>query len=429
MKKLFSLVVVGLALVATPAVAQTKECRLVPSEQRYAVQHIPDLPAGSSVPASMVAEFFAAEALRQRSDPYGDCNADANAIRAELFRTNNWNADTALDRTATFQFPVPTGFAVAPAPVARATPTTFASAFGDSSPAPTVEAPTPVVAAPLAVQPLPARIDGSDILRALNTLRNSDREIRSELAQISQTQLTPEQLTLLSQLNAIPDLEAKLRNLPVSGEVQTSTLPVAQQAAVQQVIAAQSLAEEYLDRETLDGMTIAYLPIILLLVAAGVVRDRKLNARIALKANDEDLDAIGALVQSVKGALEAKIAALDVTGAIDDLKARMTATEEVTKNISEQLDVYIIEFEADWETKLAAATIGTTVGLEILFDGTATYAAEVEKISDDAVLVKTGVKGVPNAVNVSNLLTTVKRACKKDNFRLTNRIGGLAAVA
>lgn len=269
MKKILTFLMFGFAFVATPALS----CEFTGQNQVPVGTLLGDASAtGTSVAVGqLVGAFWGQVKIRAAFENAG-CTQEQFVAKTVFLNGGNSNALLARSTNFIYPTPLPKAASTPPEPTVSAAPQFTAQAVVQSVPAATAPAAvTSVVAAPLAVEPLPVRVDMSDVWGAINALKASDASIRSGLNQVSPDQLTSQQLTLLNQLNAIPDLEARLRNLPASGEVKTSTLPVAQQVAVQQVIAAQSLAEEYVGRDVIDfSALLGGLGVILLSILGGL---------------------------------------------------------------------------------------------------------------------------------------------------------------
>lgn len=415
MKKTFSILAAGAAFIATPALA----CEFEGQRNFPVAPLFGDASAtGNPVSVEKIAdEFVSRPEIRVKFEAAGCTAAE---MKGKIIALNGGNPAELRARSSNFIFPTLKFLAPAvaqPAPAASAAPQFTAQAVVQPLPATTASAvPSSVPAAAPAAAPVTPVVAP----RTMEEVRAPIRAARVEVAKIEQkpvAERSPEEVSFLKDgPGQIAVLQTALRNLPATG-------PVPAALTQDQVNAINSVATLKTDLDSLKSdmgwvkIALAALAFIMLVLAArSYFRNRDIDASMKLLENDESLTLVSKKVEAFRAE-------------VGVLTKRVTENEEATKNISEQLDVHVIELEAGWETKLAAATIGATVGLEILFDGTATFAAEVEKDSDSTVLVKTGIKGVPNAVNVSNLLTTVRKACKKDNFRLTNRIGGLAAVA
>ena len=364
MKKFLAFIAAIIALVAMPALA----CEFEGQRNFPVAPLFGDASAtGNPVSVEKIADQFVSRPeIRAKFEAAGCTAAE---MKGKIIALNGGNSAELMARSANFIFPTLKLLAPAaakPAPAASAAPqftaqavvqplpVTTASAAPLPAPAaaPTAAPATPVVAAPLAVRPLPARVDMSDVWGAINALKTADEAIRNG-------QATPQQLTLLNLLGAIPDLEAKLRNLPASGEVDTPALSAPQQAAVQQVIAAKSLAETYLGRETLDFMTVVnsiFTLLLVILAAFGIRawwnRDKDI-ATAAQSAVDDALSEVR-LDDTFKLTVLADISGLqaDVTG----LKSRF---KHDVKKATETLE----------PAEMKALADGTEFEYHLLVDG------------------------------------------------------------
>lgn len=295
MKKIFSILAAGAALVATPALA----CEFTGQNQVPVGALLGDASATGAPVAvgQLVGAFWGQPRIRAAFESAG-CSQEQ--FVAQAITLNGGNPNALLARSANFIYPTPAAPALAqPAPAAiaapvaqaAATPAPVATASAAPPPvraaAPTAAPATPVVAAPLAVRPLPARIDMSDVWGAINALKADDEKLRAAIANKSPEQVTAQDRTVIKQLNAIPNWEEALKKLGASGEIETASLPAPQQAAVQQVIAAKSLAESYLGRETLDFMTVVnsiFTLLLVILAAFGIRAWRNRDKDIATAA-------------------------------------------------------------------------------------------------------------------------------------------------
>lgn len=108
------------------------------------------------------------------------------------------------------------------------------------------------------------------------------------------------------------------------------------------------------------------------------------------------------------------------------LKARMEVSEEKIENVLEQGGYKVITLEAGWYQKVTNLTEGEETGLQILLDGEAEFTTLVSRGDADNCYIKAGIKGQQplNVVKIGNLEKIVRSACKPDNFRLSNKIGG-----
>lgn len=414
MKNFFSILAAGAALVATPALA----CEFTGENSIKVGELLGDASATPVSVGQLVNVVWSRSDIRSVFERAG-CNQKQFADKATAL--NGGKPNELLARSAGFNYPTlklaaaqsaPAQVAAQPNPAASAAPVAAPSATPSpaASAAPTPEAaapaaapkPAPVVAAPLAVRPLPARVNISEIWVVLNALKNSDAEIRNEIAQKSPDQLTPEQLTLLNQLNAIPDLEARLRNLPVNGEVETSTLPAPQQAAVQQVIAAQSLAEEYLGRETLDGMTVAYAPFMLFFLIISIFGIRAYRNRKA-----EIASAVGTALQ-VDGLSHTMLA------------ARLDAVEDSVKNIGEQtgatdkVDLGQTQLQA-----LSALPAGDELDTDVFVNNVPEGVLRWKRTANDhLVIVTKGIVDYTDGTPIARPEAFVRKAYKDGRLRL-----------
>ena len=344
MKKFLAFIAAIIALVAMPALA----CEFEGQRNFPVAPLFGDASAtGNPVSVEKIADQFVSRPeIRAKFEAAGCTAAE---MKGKIIALNGGNSAELMARSANFIFPTLKLLAPAsakPAPAASAAPqftaqavvqplpVTTASAAPLPAPAaaPTAAPATPVVAAPLAVKPLPARVDMTDVWGAINALKADDEKLRAAIANKSPEQVTAQDLSVLQQLNAIPNWEATLRKLGTSGEVNTVNLPAPQQAAVQQVIAAKSLAESYLGRDTLDGMTVVnsiFTLLLVILAAFGIRAWRNRDEDIATAAQSAVDDALAdvRLDDTFKMTALADIAALqtDVKG----LKARHK--HEVTK--------------------------------------------------------------------------------------------------
>ena len=417
MKKRIPILVSGIALMfATPGLA----CELTGQNQMPVGQLLGDASAtGTPVSVETLANAFVA-----RSDikaAFAKAGCDTAVVKGKIVVLMGGNPAQLVARSAPFIYPTPNLAAARPvqapvaaqpnpvastAPVAApsATPSPAASAAPIPEATASAAAPklAPVVAAPLAVKPLPARVNVSEIWVAINALKTSDAEIRTKIEQTPPDQLTPEQLTLLNQLAAIPDLEARLRNLPVNGEVETSTLPAPQQAAVQQVIAAQSLAEEYLGRETLDGMTVAYAPFMLFFLIVSIFGIRAYRNR-----KTEIASAVGTALQ-VDGLSHTMLA------------ARLDAVEDSVKNIGEQtgatdkVDLGQTQLQA-----LSALPAGDELDTDVFVNNVPEGVVRWKRTANDhLVIVTKGIVDYTDGTPIARPEAFVRKAYKDGRLRL-----------
>ena len=339
MKKILSILAAGAAFVATPALA----CEFTGQNQVSVGALLGDASAtGTPVPVGQLVNAFWAQPKIRAAFENAGCSQEQFVIKTVALNGGNPNA--LIARSANFNYPTPK--LAAPAAAAPATPTAAATApatptasaapaaQASAAPAPVATAPaapppvpaaaptaTPVVAAPLAVRPLPARVDMSDVWGAINALKADDEKLRAAIAEKSPEQVTAQDRTVIKQLNAIPNWEEALKKLGATGEVETAKLPAEQQAVVQQVIAAKSLAESYLGRDTLDGMTVVnsiFTLLLVILAAFGIRAWRNRDKDIATAAQSAVDDALAdvRLDDTFKLTVLADISGLqaDVTG-------------------------------------------------------------------------------------------------------------------
>lgn len=408
MKNILSILAASAAFVAMPAAA----CQVDGQGNARVGAMMGDASANGSASMKVLREKFWKQASMKDVTAAGCTRSDVDRLLDEL------NPDEMIPYSGLFKYPLlttvgakgaaqPTPVAAPssdPAPVAApsATPSPVASAASEAVASAAAPKPAPVVAAPLAVKPLPARINISEIWVALNALKTTDAEIRNKIAQKSPDQLTPEQLTLLNQLNAIPDIEARLRNLPVNGEVETSTLPAPQQAAVQQVIAAQSLAEEYLGRETLDGMTVAYAPFMLFFLIVSIFGIRAYRNRKT----------------EIASAVET---ALQVDGLSHTmLAARLGAVEDSVKNIGEQtgatdkVDLGQTQLQA-----LSALPVGDEIDVDVYVNSESVAVLRFKRNTDDQLVIVTrGIIDYTDGTPIARPEAFVRKAYKDGRLRL-----------
>ena len=406
MKNFTSILVSGVALMwATPSIA----CQFDGQGNVSVGALMGDASAVGSASVAKLTEEFWKQASFSDAAAAGCTKADVDRKILEL------NPAGMVPYSGLFTYPLvkPRAAAVSaqPAPGVSAAPAAQASAApapvetASAAPPPLAAAATkaapviPVVAAPLAVKPLPARIDMSDVWGAINALKTADVAIRSG-------QVTPEQLTLLSQLGSIPDLEARLRNLPASGEVETSTLPVAQQAAVQQVIAAQSLAEEYLGREFIDFSA--------LLGGLGVILLSLLGALAYWKRNKNIASAAQAAVAA--GLADAK---LDDTFKLTTL-ARLNEVESNVQNIGEQtgatdkVDLGEAQLQA-----LAALEIGDELDVDVFIKNEPEAVLRFKRTADNWLVIMTkGIIDYTDGTPIAKPEAFVRKAYRDGRLRL-----------
>ena len=329
MKKILSILAAGAAFVATPALA----CEFTGQNQVPVGALLGDASATGAPVAvgQLVGAFWGQPRIRAAFESAG-CSQEQ--FVAQAITLNGGNPNALLARSVNFIYPTPAAPAPAqPAPAASATPVaqatatpapvTTASAVLPPVPAaaPKAVPATPVVAAPLAVKPLPARVDMTDVWGAINALKADDEKLRAAIAEKSPEQVTAQDRTVIKQLNAIPNWEEALKKLGATGEVETAKLPAEQQAVVQQVIAAKSLAESYLGRDTLDGMTVVnsiFTLLLVILAAFGIRAWRNRDKDIATAAQSAVDDALAdvRLDDTFKLTVLADISGLqaDVTG-------------------------------------------------------------------------------------------------------------------
>ena len=331
MKKFLAFIAAIIALVAMPALA----CEFEGQRNFPVAPLFGDASAtGNPVSVEKIADQFVSRP--EIRDKFEAAGCTAAEMKGKIIALNGGNSAELMARSANFIFPTlkllaPAAAKPAPAasatPVAQATatpaPVTTASAVLPPVPAaaPKAVPATPVVAAPLAVKPLPARVDMTDVWGAINALKADDEKLRAAIAEKSPEQVTAQDRTVIKQLNAIPNWEEALKKLGATGEVETAKLPAEQQAVVQQVIAAKSLAESYLGRDTLDGMTVVnsiFTLLLVILAAFGIRAWRNRDKDIATAAQSAVDDALAdvRLDDTFKLTVLADISGLqaDVTG-------------------------------------------------------------------------------------------------------------------
>lgn len=417
MKKIFSILAAGAALVATPALA----CEFTGQNQVPVGALLGDASATGAPVAvgQLVGAFWGQPRIRAAFESAG-CSHEQ--FVAQAITLNGGNPNALLARSANFIYPTPAAPALAqPAPAAiaapvaqaAATPAPVATASAAPPPvraaAPTAAPATPVVAAPLAVRPLPARIDMSDVWGAINALKADDEKLRAAIAEKSPEQVTAQDRTVIKQLNAIPNWEEALKKLGASGEIETASLPAPQQAAVQQVIAAKSLAESYLGRETLDFMTVVNSIFTLLLV---------ILAAFGIRAwRNRDKDIATAAQSAVDGALAD--VRLDDTFKLTTL-TRLAEVEDRVKNIGEQTGatdkVDLGQHQLD---ALAALPVGDELDTDVFVNNVTEGVVRWKRTANDQLVIVTkGIVDYTDGTPIAKPEAFVRKAYKDGRLRL-----------
>lgn len=350
MKKTLTILAFGASLLATPAMA----CQFTGSASAVVGALVGA--SGEPVPVAALALAFknAKPGDKTMEALYAEAGCSWDTVNAEILRLN---PSPTIPRSERFRYPSllpPANEAAstaAPPPTASVSSPQPASANPAPAPAPSAS-PAPAGAAAPAPQPLPQTVDLSDLWSSIDELKRSDVSIRSELGRTPPAELTPDQRALVSQLATMPDLVAKLQNLPAGGVVLTSSLTPEQKAALAQVMETRSLVESYLGRNATDGAAVfGAIGVFVLGLLVFFLRRRVTK-----------LEKSG-VTHSVE---DPRVAAL--SDEVTELRNRVIATEESVSDVREQTGAVDIRFGGGQHEALNALPEGEILTVDVIVD-------------------------------------------------------------